>query len=184
MGRSKWGLDACLVTQITREELIRFVALIAGLQALVYMMAYLLKGVFSFMTRQTIIVMSQAHRVRPQGGSIYDQYQKLPLSAFYKQNATGDLMNRISEDVSKVRMYLGPCRDVWPDPGDHDVPHGGCDAPHRRPVLTLWSLAPLALDELGGVPSQRAHPPEERRRAKAAEPVERQGPAGLFRAYA
>ncbi|MDA9863489.1 ABC transporter ATP-binding protein/permease [Flavobacteriales bacterium] len=89
-----------------RDELIRFVSFIAGLQALLYMLAYLMKGVFSFMTRQTIIVMSRLIEYDLKE-AIYDQYQKLP-AAFYKQNATGDLMNRISEDVSKVRMYLGP----------------------------------------------------------------------------
>ena len=90
----------------TRGELIRFVSFIAGLQAILYMLAYLMKGMFSFMTRQTIIVMSRLIEYDLKE-AIYDQYQRLP-AAFYKQNATGDLMNRISEDVSKVRMYLGP----------------------------------------------------------------------------
>ena len=86
----------------SKAELIRFVSFIAGLQALLYMLAYLLKGIFSFMTRQTIIVMSRFIEYDLKE-SIYDQYQRLPVS-FYKQHATGDLMNRISEDVSKVRM--------------------------------------------------------------------------------
>jgi len=124
----------------SREEVIRTVGLIAGLQALLYLLAYLLKGVFSFMTRQTIIVMSRLIEYDLKA-AIYGHYQCLPLS-FYKVNATGDLMNRISEDVSKVRMYLGPA-----------VMYGltlvtmmaltvgvmvRIDA-----TLTLWSLAPL-----------------------------------------
>ena len=70
-----------------REALIQFVAFIAGLQALLYMLAYLLKGVFSFMTRQTIIVMSRLIEYDLKA-AIYDQYQRLPV-AFYKQHATG-----------------------------------------------------------------------------------------------
>jgi len=66
----------------------------------------LLRGVFLFFTRQTIIVMSR-HIEFDLKNEIYAHYQSLPLS-FYRRNNTGDLMNRISEDVSKVRMYLGP----------------------------------------------------------------------------
>lgn len=66
----------------------------------------LLRGAFLFMVRQTIIVMSR-HVEYDLKNEIYNHYQSLPLS-FYRRNNTGDLMNRISEDVSKVRMYLGP----------------------------------------------------------------------------
>jgi ATP-binding cassette, subfamily B, multidrug efflux pump len=66
----------------------------------------LLRGVFLFLTRQTIIVMSR-HIEFDLKNEIYAHYQSLPLS-FYRRNNTGDLMNRISEDVSRVRMYLGP----------------------------------------------------------------------------
>ena len=72
---------------------------------LVFLMA-LLKGFFLFLTRQTIIVMSRLIEYDLKN-EIYQHYQKLDL-AFYKNNNTGDLMNRISEDVSRVRMYLGP----------------------------------------------------------------------------
>ena len=72
---------------------------------LVLVMA-LLKGLFLFFTRQTIIVMSRLIEYDLKN-EIYQHYQKLDL-AFYKKNNTGDLMNRISEDVSRVRMYLGP----------------------------------------------------------------------------
>jgi ATP-binding cassette, subfamily B, multidrug efflux pump len=66
----------------------------------------LLRGLFLFFMRQTIIVMSR-HIEYDTKNEIYNHYQTLPLS-FYKQNNTGDLMARISEDVSRVRMYTGP----------------------------------------------------------------------------
>ena len=72
---------------------------------LVLLMA-LLKGVFTFFTRQTIIIMSRLIEFDLKN-EIYQHYQELSMS-FYKSNNTGDIMNRISEDVSKVRMYLGP----------------------------------------------------------------------------
>lgn len=72
---------------------------------LVFVLA-LLKGLFLFFTRQTIIVMSRLIEFDLKN-EIFAHYQKLDL-AFYKRNNTGDLMNRISEDVSRVRMYLGP----------------------------------------------------------------------------
>lgn len=66
----------------------------------------LLRGFFMFMMRQTIIVMSR-HIEYDQKNEIYAQYQRLNTQ-FFKSNFTGDLMNRISEDVSRVRMYTGP----------------------------------------------------------------------------
>ncbi|MFN8152760.1 MAG: ABC transporter ATP-binding protein [Bacteroidia bacterium] len=66
----------------------------------------LAKGVFMFFMRQTIIVMSR-HIEYDMKNEIYAQYQKLGLD-FYNKNNTGDLMNRISEDVGRVRMYVGP----------------------------------------------------------------------------
>jgi len=66
----------------------------------------ILKGFFMYCMRQTIIVVSRKIEYDLKN-EIYQQYQKLSIS-FYKQNKTGDLMNRISEDVSRVRMYLGP----------------------------------------------------------------------------
>ena len=78
-----------------------------GIQfSLLYMGFSLLKGIFLFFTRQTIIVMSRNIEYDLKN-EIFSKYQQLNIS-FYKQNRTGDLMNRISEDVSKVRMYLGP----------------------------------------------------------------------------
>lgn len=71
-----------------------------------YVLMSILKGVFLFLTRQTIIIMSRFIEYDLKN-EIYQHYQKLNLS-FYKKNNTGDLMNRISEDVSQVRQYLGP----------------------------------------------------------------------------
>lgn len=72
----------------------------------IILISALLKGFFMFFMRQTIIVMSR-HIEYDQKNEIYQHYQTLPLS-FYRRNNTGDLMSRISEDVSKVRMYIGP----------------------------------------------------------------------------
>lgn len=72
---------------------------------LILLMA-LLRGFFLYLVRQTLIVMSR-HIEFDLKNEIFEHYQSLPLS-FYRRNNTGDLMNRISEDVSRVRMYLGP----------------------------------------------------------------------------
>lgn len=66
----------------------------------------LLRGVLMFLMRQTIIVMSRKIEFDLKN-EIYNHYQHLSL-AFYRRNNTGDLMNRISEDVGRVRMYIGP----------------------------------------------------------------------------
>lgn len=66
----------------------------------------IISGLFMFLMRQTIIVMSR-HIEFDQKNNIFDHYQKLD-TAFYKTHSTGDLMNRIAEDVSRVRMYTGP----------------------------------------------------------------------------
>jgi len=71
-----------------------------------YLLFSLLKGFFLFLTRQTIIIVSRYIEYDLKN-EVYAQYQRLNYS-FYKKNTTGDLMNRISEDVSQVRMYLGP----------------------------------------------------------------------------
>src|SRR5688572_14582832 len=72
---------------------------------LILLMA-LLRGVFLYFMRQTLIVMSRLIEFDLKN-EIFEHYQVLPLS-FYRRNNTGDLMNRISEDVGRVRMYLGP----------------------------------------------------------------------------
>ena len=80
------------------NHLLQYAAIIIGLA--------ILSGVFLFFTRQTIIVMSRLIEFDLKN-EIYAKYQQLD-TAFYKRNNTGDLMNRISEDVGRVRMYLGP----------------------------------------------------------------------------
>lgn len=74
-----------------------------GLLTLVYA---LLMGVFMYFMRQTIIVMSRLIE-NDLRSEIFAHYERLHL-AFYKKNNTGDLMSRVTEDVSKVRMYIGP----------------------------------------------------------------------------
>ncbi len=81
-----------------KQALILYSALILGLS--------IIKGLFTFLMRQTLIVMSR-HIEYDLKNAIYAHYQKLDL-AFYRRNSTGDLMNRISEDVSRTRMYIGP----------------------------------------------------------------------------
>ncbi|MFM6925605.1 MAG: ABC transporter transmembrane domain-containing protein, partial [Ferruginibacter sp.] len=66
----------------------------------------IISGFFMFLMRQTIIVMSR-HIEYDQKNEIFTHYQKLDTN-FYKTHSTGDLMNRIADDVSKVRMYTGP----------------------------------------------------------------------------
>ncbi|PWS26630.1 ABC transporter [Pedobacter yonginense] len=67
---------------------------------------YILRGLFLFFMRQTIILMSR-HIEFDMKNDIYQHYQELSLG-FYRRNNTGDLMNRATEDVNRVRMYVGP----------------------------------------------------------------------------
>ncbi len=83
---------------IVKSELIINIVYIIG--------AALLSGLFTFMMRQTLIVMSRLIEFDLKN-EVFEQYENLSLS-FYKRNRTGDLMNRISEDIGKVRMYFGP----------------------------------------------------------------------------
>ena len=77
------------------------------LEAILYIVgAAIIAGIFTFLMRQTIINVSRYIEYDLKN-EIYAQYQKLSLN-FYKKNRTGDLMNRISEDVMRVRMYAGP----------------------------------------------------------------------------
>lgn len=81
-----------------RELLLEYILIIVG--------AALLSGIFTFMMRQTIINVSRYIEYDLKN-EVFDHYQLLSLN-FYKKNRTGDLMNRISEDVSQVRLYAGP----------------------------------------------------------------------------
>lgn len=90
------------LASVARGQFMNFI-LIFGV--LILVMA-LLRGFFLFLIRQTIIIMSRLVEYDMKN-EIFEHYQKLPLS-FYRKNSTGDLMARITEDVSRVRMYLGP----------------------------------------------------------------------------
>lgn len=91
-----------ILNQEARGVFLKFI-FIFGL--LILLMA-LLRGFFLFLIRQTIIAMSRFIEYDLKN-DIFHHYQALPLS-FYRRNSTGDLMARISEDVSRVRLYLGP----------------------------------------------------------------------------
>ncbi|MFN8293560.1 MAG: ABC transporter ATP-binding protein [Chitinophagales bacterium] len=73
---------------------------------IIYIGVALLEGIFTFLMRQTIIVVSRYIEFDLKN-DLYQHYQSLDTS-FYRTNSTGDLMNRITEDVSRVRMYVGP----------------------------------------------------------------------------
>ena len=81
-----------------KEELLHYILLIIGVSVIA--------AFFTFLMRQTLIVMSRLIEFDLKN-NVFKQYELLSQN-FYKQNRTGDLMNRISEDVSKVRMYFGP----------------------------------------------------------------------------
>ncbi|MFC4094432.1 ABC transporter ATP-binding protein [Euzebyella saccharophila] len=87
-----------ITESVARGFLFEYILIIVG--------AALLSGVFTFLMRQTIINVSRYIEFDLKN-EVFDHYQLLSLN-FYKKNRTGDLMNRISEDVSQVRMYAGP----------------------------------------------------------------------------
>ncbi|WP_026968866.1 ABC transporter ATP-binding protein [Algoriphagus terrigena] len=102
----------------------------------------LLRGFFLFLIRQTIIIMSRKVEYDMKN-EIFEHYENLPLS-FYRKNSTGDLMARITEDVSRVRMYLGPAIMyglnlllLFPLVIFYMI--------SVNPELTLWSLLPLPI---------------------------------------
>ncbi len=96
--------------------LVKFIHFIEGMKytsmqvvvvcGLVILALALLRGFFMFLMRQTIIVMSR-HIEYDQKNEVFDHYQKLD-AGFYKTHSTGDLMSRMAEDVSRVRMFTGP----------------------------------------------------------------------------
>jgi ATP-binding cassette, subfamily B, multidrug efflux pump len=110
--------------------------------AVLILLSALLRGVFLFFMRQTIIVMSRRIEYDLKN-EIYEHYQTLPLS-FYRKNNTGDLMARISEDVSKVRMYIGPALMY----GINLITLFLMVIPYMmsiNPTLTFYSLLPLPI---------------------------------------
>ncbi len=117
---------------IIRTNLLEYILVILG--------AALLSGFFTFLMRQTIINVSRYIEYDLKN-EIYNHYQNLSLN-FYKKNRTGDLMNRISEDVSQVRMYCGPAVMY----GMNTITLFACIIPimyTKAPSLALYTLIPL-----------------------------------------
>lgn len=98
------ALDS-LIEKLSNQENKKISLVLIKYGGLIVLFA-ILKGIFLYMTRQTIIVMSRKIEFDLKN-EVFDHYQKLSIG-FYKINKTGDLMNRITEDITKVRMYLGP----------------------------------------------------------------------------
>ncbi|MBS9522502.1 ABC transporter ATP-binding protein [Litoribacter alkaliphilus] len=94
--------DGAEIESVARSGFLKFIFIFGFL---ILVMA-LLRGLFLFLVRQTIIAMSRYIEFDLKN-EIFQHYQSLPLS-FYRRNSTGDLMARITEDVSRVRMYVGP----------------------------------------------------------------------------
>ena len=93
------------IDQISAHFNFTFAGLVIFCSLIILILA-IIRGVFMFFMRQTIIVMSR-HIEFDQKNQVYEHYQKLDTE-FYKTHSTGDLMSRITEDVSRVRMYTGP----------------------------------------------------------------------------
>ncbi len=94
----EFGKNSSQNNLIIRNELLHNILLVIG--------TTIIAGFLTFLMRQTLIVMSR-HIEFDLKNEVFRQYENLSQN-FYKQNRTGDLMNRISEDVGKVRMYAGP----------------------------------------------------------------------------
>ncbi|RKN79974.1 ABC transporter ATP-binding protein [Ulvibacterium marinum] len=119
---------------VAKEMLLEFILIIVG--------AALLSGFFTFLMRQTIINVSRYIEYDLKN-EVFDHYQLLSLS-FYKKNRTGDLMNRISEDVGQVRMYAGPAVMY----GMNTVTLFACIIPImfiKAPTLAAYTLIPLPI---------------------------------------
>jgi ATP-binding cassette, subfamily B, multidrug efflux pump len=128
-----------LVTILNTNNDFANVVILCGI---VLIVLALLRGVFTFMMRQTIIVMSR-HIEYAQKNDVYNHYQKLDTH-FYKTNSTGDLMNRISEDVGKVRMFTGPAV-MYTINLTALIGLSIFYMYHTNAMLTLYTLAPLPL---------------------------------------
>jgi len=117
---------------VVKSELITNILLILG--------AAFLSGFLTFLMRQTFIVVSRYIEFDLKN-EVFEQYQNLSLN-FYKKNRTGDLMNRISEDVSKVRMYAGPALMYSVQTVTLFVVVLAYMI-SKAPLLTLYTVAPL-----------------------------------------
>lgn len=120
--------------EIVKQELITNITMILG--------AAILAGFFTFLMRQTFIVVSRYIEFDLKN-EIFKQYQRLSLG-FYKKNRTGDLMNRISEDVSKVRMYAGPAL-MYSVTNLTLLIVTICYMFYKAPSLAVYAIAPLPL---------------------------------------
>ena len=89
-----------------RVSTVQGIASVVAICGITILILALLRGFFMFLMRQTIIVMSR-HIEYDQKNEVFSHYQQLD-TAFYKTHSTGDLMSRIAEDVSRVRMFVGP----------------------------------------------------------------------------
>ncbi len=104
--------------------------------------AVLISALFTFLMRQTFIVVSRFIEFDLKN-EVFQHYEKLSLN-FYKKNRTGDLMNRISEDVSKVRMYVGPAIMYSVNTITLFIVVIGYMI-SIAPMLTLYTVAPLPI---------------------------------------
>lgn len=127
-------MNSEIAESVAKSQLLQFILIIVG--------AALLSGFFTFLMRQTIINVSRYIEYDLKN-EVFDHYQLLSLN-FYKKNRTGDLMNRISEDVSQVRMYAGPALMY----GINTVTLFACIIPimfFKAPTLAAYSLLPLPI---------------------------------------
>lgn len=127
-------LNAEIAKSEAQTLLMEFILIIVG--------AALLSGFFTFLMRQTIINVSRYIEYDLKN-EIFDHYQILSLN-FYKKNRTGDLMNRISEDVNQVRMYAGPAIMY----GIQTLTLFACLIPLmfiKAPTLAAYTLLPLPI---------------------------------------
>jgi ATP-binding cassette subfamily B protein len=126
-------------TGAVQNELVRWELIKYGLFIIA---SAVLQGIFMYFMRQTIVVMSR-HIEYDLKNVVFEQYQRL-TQRFFKQNNTGDLMNRISEDVGKVRMYVGPAIMYALNTGFTIILVISIMI-SVSPKLTLLTLAPLPL---------------------------------------
>lgn len=127
-------VDNSIIKAEAKEMLLEYILIIVG--------AALLSGFFTFLMRQTIINVSRYIEYDLKN-EVFDHYQLLSLN-FYKKNRTGDLMNRISEDINQVRLYGGPAIMY----GIQTLTLFVCLVPLmfiKAPVLALYALLPLPI---------------------------------------
>ncbi|MBT9190016.1 ABC transporter ATP-binding protein [Zobellia russellii] len=127
-------MDGQVGESAAKTLLLEYILIIVG--------AALLSGFFTFLMRQTIINVSRYIEYDLKN-EIFDHYQFLSLN-FYKKNRTGDLMNRISEDVNQVRMYTGPALMY----GINTITLFACIIPimfMTAPTLAAYTLIPLPI---------------------------------------